>query len=149
MNKENLAAFSILFAKMTDEEKELMEKFRFGYIFFKAQLFLKIGPDKYRKDDAFQQPPIDFNSEDIEVLNDGCRQILNGVGLIPEKAFTNLDVSGFSALFRMFHFSSTSRETKYGFILNGKKGVLDQITFQHLMDGSVVTYYNFCEYQFD
>lgn len=144
MNKKNMAAFSILFAKMTDEEKELMEEFRFGYIYFKAQLFLEIGPEKYRKDDAFHQPPIDFDSNDIEILNNGCRQILDGAGLIPEKAFTNLDVSGFSALFRMFHFSSISRKTKYSFILNGKKGILDCITFEHQVDGSRVTYYNFC-----
>ena len=145
MKKNKTLEYSKLLEKMTEEEKALIEEFRFGYIYFKAQLFLEIGPEKYRKEDAFHQPPIDFDSNDIEILKNGCKQILDGAGLIPEKAFTNLDVLGFSALFRMFHFSSISRKTKYSFLLNGKKGVLDQITFEHVVDGTRVTYYNFCE----
>lgn len=53
---------------------------------------------------------------------------------------------GFSALFRLFHFKNIQRKCKHGFIFNGKTGALDCITFQHVIDGSKVVYYNFCEY---
>jgi hypothetical protein len=132
--------------QFSEKEKNLVDSNRFVYIFSKAWLYTKLGPEKYRKDDAFNQPPVDFDHEDLEVLANGCRQVLEGVGLTIEKPFTEIDVMGFSALFRLFHFKNIQRKCKHGFIFNGKRGALDSITFQHVIDGSKVVYYNFCEY---
>ena len=132
--------------QFSEKEKNLVDSNRFVYIFSKAWLYTKLGPEKYRKDDAFNQPPVDLDHEDLEVLANGCRQVLEGVGLTIEKPFTEIDVMGFSALFRLFHFKNIQRKCKHGFIFNGKTGALDCITFQHVIDGSKVVYYNFCEY---
>jgi len=132
--------------QFSEIEKNNAESNRFSYIFSKAWLFIKLGPDKYRKNDAFNQPPSDFDDEILEILMKGCRQVLKGFGMSKEKPFTELDVLGFSGLFKMFHFHEIKRQCKHGFILNGNKGALDCITFQHLMDGSQIVYFNFCQY---
>ena len=119
--------------QFSEKEKNLVDSNRFVYIFSKAWLYTKLGPEKYRKDDAFNQPPIDLDYEDLEVLANGCKQVLEGVGLTIDKPFTELDVMGFSALFRLFHFKNIQRKCKHGFIFNGKTGALDCITFQHVI----------------
>ena len=132
--------------QFSEAEKSIAEANRYGYVFSKAWLYLKLGPEKYRKNDAFKQPPLDFDDQDLEILSNGCRQVLEGIGLTKEKPFTELDVMGFSALFELFHFQQIKRQCQHACILNGKKGALDSITFQHVIDGTKVVYYNFCEY---
>jgi len=146
MESSQTALLDKIINQFSEKEKNLVDSNRFVYIFSKAWLYTKLGPEKYRKDDAFNQPPVDLDYEDLEVLANGCRQVLEGVGLTIEKPFTELDVMGFSALFRLFHFKNIQRKCKHGFIFNGKTGALDCITFQHVIDGSKVVYYNFCEY---
>lgn len=146
MESTQTALLDKIINQFSEKEKNLVDSNRFVYIFSKAWLYTKLGPEKYRKDDAFKQPSIDLDHEDLEILANGCRQVLDGIGLISEKPFTEIDVMGFSALFRLFHFKNIQRKCKHGFIFNGKTGALDCITFQHVIDGSKVVYYNFCEY---
>jgi hypothetical protein len=143
--KNQLQALDEVINNFSEEEKLLMNTNQFAYIFSKAWVYLKVGPEKYRKRDAFQQPPIDFDEEQLQTLTAGCNQIINGIGLTSQKPFTNLDVSGFTDLFNLFHFENNSRKTDHKYTYNGKKGVLDCITFQHFMNDSQITYYNFCE----
>jgi hypothetical protein len=131
--------------QFSEEEEELMFSNRFVYIFTKAWLYVKKGPEKYRKGDAFNEPPVDYNAEELEILLKACKQVLDGVGMSSEKPFTGIDVFGFNALFRLFHFENVKRTTKHQFMLGDKKGILDCITFEHAMDGEQVVYYNFCE----
>jgi len=144
--KNQLETLNEVISKFTDEEKELMNKNRFPYIFSKAWVYLKMDPEKYSKKDAFNQPPHDFDEEDLEILSNGCKQVLEGIGLSNENPFTGLDVLGFSALFRLFHFQQIDRKTNHNFIINGKNGALDSITFEHIVEGGQVVYHNFCEY---
>ena len=146
MESSQIEALNKVVNQFSEEEKSSVESNRFGYIFSKAWLYIKLGPEKYRKNDAFNQPPSDFDKDDLEIIAHGCKQVLEGIGLTKEKPFTSLDVMGFSALFRLFHFQNVQRQCNHSFMLNGKSGALDCITFQHLMDGSQVVYFNFCEY---
>jgi hypothetical protein len=131
--------------QFTEEEKELMFTNRFVYIFTKAWLYVKKGPEIYRKDDAFNEPPADYDAEELEILLKACKQVLEGIGMSSEKPFTGIDVFGFNALFRLFHFENVHRTTKHQFMLGDKRGILDCITFEHVMDREQVVYYNFCE----
>jgi hypothetical protein len=144
--KEKKDRLDIVFDAMDEKTCELAIENRFPYIFSKAESFLRLGAEKYRKGDFFQQPPANFTEEDIALLKDGCEQILNAKGLTEENPFQNLDVSGFNALMRMFHFEPFQRSTKYQSVIEGKKGCLDKITFKHVMDETEVTYFNFCLY---
>jgi hypothetical protein len=115
----------------------------FPYIYSKAYMFLEKGAVLYRKDDFFHEPPVDYTEEDIEILKNGCRQVLEGRGLTADFPFINLDVGGFYALFRMFHYENESRKTKYSFRYEGKKGILDHITFAHIVDDNTISFFNF------
>jgi hypothetical protein len=121
---------------------------RFPYIHEKARLFELLGKDKYRKIDFFNQPDISLSDEEIEIIHLGCQQVKQGKGLTAVQPFENLDVSGFHALMRLFHFKPISRVSKI-VTVNQSRGVLDQITFKHLMDDSEVAYFNFCAYDLE
>ncbi len=144
--EEKKDRLDIVFDKMDEKTSELAIENRFPYIFSKAELFLRIGEEKYREGDFFKQPPENLTVEDIDILKDGCEQILIAKGLTEENPFQNLDVSGFNALMRMFHFESLQRSTKYKVVIDGKKGCIDKITFKHIVDNSEITYYNFCSF---
>lgn len=140
----------LIMNKKSDAENQILLDNQFPYIFTKAFRYLKIGPEKYRKQDFFKQPPIDLDSEELEVLTSGCKQILQGIGFSESEPFTNLDVSGFYNLMRLFHFQYTDRTTKHSFVLNNKKGILDCISFKHYVDDNrTCVLYNFCCYDFD
>ena len=135
-----------LMVGMTSEEHANAIENRFPYIFSKAHMFLKMGHENYRENDAFHQPDVNFTADDIEILKSGCRQLLEGCGLTKERALTGLDVAGFYALMHMFHFEPISKNTIHGFKKDNIRGAMDKITFRHLMDGEKAILYNFCEY---
>ena len=143
--KNQLETLNEVISKFTVEEKQLMNENRFPYIFSKAWVYLKMGAEKYMKNDAFNQQPTDYDEEDLAILSNGCKQLIEGIGMSMEKPFTGLDVMGLYALFRLFHFQAIDRKTHHNFMLNGKNGALDGITFEHIVEGGQVVYYNFCE----
>lgn len=130
---------------LSEEERNLFTENRFPYIFTKADLYLRIGPEKYRRQDFFGMLDIRWENDELEVISDGCRQILEGTGFTPEKPFIGLDVMGFSQLFSLFHFEEIGRETSKP--VAGK--FLDKIKMSHVVEGGEVTYYNLVIYNFD
>ncbi len=116
---------------------------QFPYIFFKAFHFLALGPVDYRANDFFGQPPNQFTDLDLAILKKGCQQLLKGRGLSISKPLMGLDVLGFNALFRMFHFTPVGRKTDFQFIYKGDIGILDKIKFEHKVSKQAVTFYNF------
>jgi hypothetical protein len=142
----NLIAMNELFDSFTPEQETYAIENEFPYLFSKASSFLMIGAEKYRANDFFKQPPLDFDAEDIAILQHGCKQILAAVGMSSENPFTGMDVGGFYALMRMFHFEPIDRSTKHGKMFNEQKGAMDCITFKHMMDNRTCTYFNFCPY---
>lgn len=131
--------------KMSDEEETIAMDNRFPYLFTKAYIYLKSGPDNYRKDDYFKLPSKSLDIDELAAIESGCKQILNGIGFLSEKPFTGLDISGFRLLFEMMHFESISRISK-STKFEGKTCFIDQITFKHVVDGSEITYYNLVSY---
>lgn len=129
----------------SEEVKNAAFKNRFSYIFEKASLFLKFGKEKYRKLDFFNEPNELLSDEQIELVIQGCKQVLDGRGFISEKPFENLGVTGFYALMRLFHFEPISRKSKI-IQLKDSNGVLDEITFKHIIEATEVTYFNYCSY---
>jgi hypothetical protein len=128
----------------SDAENEILLDNQFPYLFYKAFLYLKIGPEKYRKDDFFKQPLEGSTQEELDFLTTGCNQIIQGFGFFKNEPFTGLSVSAFYSLMRLFHFQYLNKTTKYNFNLNDQKGILDCIMFKHAIDGRTCTLYNFC-----
>ena len=129
---------------MNSDDQEYCILNQFPYIFTKAELYLKIGPDKYRKEDFFQQPPLNVAAKDMESIRYGCEQIVEGRGFDHKTPLQGLGVSGFYRLMELFHFQFESRKTKYSFKYEEEKGALDIMTFTHQMDDRKATLFHFC-----
>ena len=147
MNIEHKSLDEVMDA-MTEEQQLWALENQFPYMFTKAADYLNVGPEQYSKEDYFHLPKT-TDPEELELIKQGCIQLCMGKGLYEDQPFTGLGVSGFYLLMGLFHFKSVSRKTKRGVFIDGQRGVLDCITFEHLMDGRCATYYNFCVYSFD
>jgi len=143
MNKL-LQELKLLLKTLSPDEKELFQTNRYAYLFDKAYKYLKMGPEMYRKNDPLNQPDKNCSEEELELIENGCQQVLKGKGLTAENPFTELDIIGFRLLFDLFHFEQIER-VSYNL---GDGKFVDEIKFQHLMDGSIVTYYNQVVYDF-
>lgn len=124
--------------------KEAAEKNRFAYIYAKADIFLKTGPDIYRKNDFFSMPDIAWGEEAIGLITSGCRQLMEGKGLTERDPITGLGISGFYQLFALFHFSMKQQHAM-PVKKDGKTCFIDSIDFEHWVDHSIVTYFNLVE----
>jgi hypothetical protein len=142
---KQLERMNKLMNALSEEERKLFTENRFPYILTKADLYLKIGPEKYRRQDFFGMPDMEWDNDELKVIADGCRQILEGKGFTPEKPFVGLDIRGFTQLFSLFHFEKIGRETSNP----GEGKFLDKIKMRHVVDGGEVTYYNLVEYDID
>ena len=131
----------LLTESFSDKESELFIENRFPYIMTKADSYLTKGPAAFRKDDGFNMPLKGWSKNDLELIKQGCNQIMAGVGYTFTKPFTQLGVRGFNVLFKTFHFESIGRKSKY--VHPGL--VLDIIKMRHVIDNSVVKYYNLVE----
>ena len=129
---------------MNSDDQEYCILNQFPYIFTKAELYLEIGPDNYRKEDFFQQPPLNLDTVDMESIRYGCEQIVEGRGFNYSTPLQGLGVSGFYRLMELFHFQFESRKTKYSFKYEEEKGALDIMTFTHQMDDRKATLFHFC-----
>ena len=126
----------------SDELQLLALDAMFPYIYTKAANYLEIGPVLYSESDAFEQP----KSQDpiiLEGLKKGCLQIIEGKGFSKEAPIEKISVAASYALMEMFHFRFVSRKSSYGAFLGAQKGVIDHMTFSHLIQKQLVTWHFF------
>jgi hypothetical protein len=100
-----------------------------------------MGPEAYRSRDAFGEPSVELDAEDLALIESGCRQMMEGRGLTPEDPLRGLGIHGFYALFRLFHFSLVRQS-----VIPGEEGMLDRMRMRHMVDGGEVVYYNLVQY---
>jgi len=127
-----------LFSELSSEDSKLYMDSRFPYIFTKSFYFLEDGPGLYKQKDAFSLPDNSFSNLDIEKITSGCQQIMEGKGFRKEHPIIDLGIKPCHKLFELFHFEfvkQTAIKTKTG-------QFLDKMTFQHVIDKSIVIYYN-------
>jgi len=110
-----------------------------------------MGMDLYFRHERFLiRKNFTYNNEDLlEVLQIGCKQIVEGKGFSATNPLVDLDVFGFSDLMHLFHFYNGARISK-ALTHNGEAGILDQITFIHLMEEErTATLFHFVTYSFN
>ena len=134
----------ILMNTMSDQMEKIALDNRFPYIYAKVDLYLKIGTDKYRKQDFFNQPDISLNKDELLLIEVGCTQILEGKGVVKEEPFIGLGISGFRILFNLFHFDTIRHKSK-SVTIQGKKGMLDEMHLEHVIDKQEIIYYNWVQ----
>ena len=132
---------STLLNSLNKEEQIIAEINRFPYIYSKAELFLKIGPEAYRKDDYYAMPLKTWSKEDIFKITLGCEQLMLCKGLSSEQPLENIGINAFYKLFELFHFKSIHQKAKR-VKLGNKKYFIDEIKFKHQFDDSTITYFN-------
>ena len=142
MSNNAILLFEKSYEKLTPIEQELIDNCNYTYIFFKAYNYNQTGPALYRKEDYFKQPQT-TDPKELAIIQQGIEQVLVCKGLVESNPFTNLEVGGFSQLMALFHYEAIHRKTTYRFFLNAQKGILDAITFRHVMDKSELRLYNF------
>ena len=126
----------------SDELQLLALDAMFPYIYTKAANYLEIGPVLYRESDAFKQP----KSQDpiiLECLKKGCVQIIEGKGFRKDAPIEAISVAASYALMEMFHFRFMSRKSSYFVFIAEQKGVIDHMTFSHLIKKQMVTWHFF------
>jgi len=126
----------------SDELQLLALDAMFPYIYTKAANYLEIGPVLYSESDAFEQP----KSQDPQILEDlkkGCMQIMEGKGFSNEAPFEEISVAASYELMEMFHFRFMTRKSSYFVFLAEQKGVIDHMTFSHLIQKQMVTWHFF------
>jgi hypothetical protein len=132
------AQLNLLLDAMPVEKRMLAMMFEFPYIFNKAYRLLKDGVDVYRSKDAFGEPSDKLSGEEIALIQEGCRQVLEGRGLTKKDPFTGLGIHGFYILFRTFHYTLDHQS------LVGRRdnGMLDEMHMRHVMRETEVVYFN-------
>lgn len=132
---------------LPEEEKNNLLNNHFIYIHAKAQIFLRIGAEKYRKGDALGEPRRTTSKVVLLDIKSVCHQIAEGLGFTPEKCISGINMRGFYAAMRMFHFEETNRQTTHGFSYKDKVGALDVMTFAHLVENSITRIFVFYAYE--
>lgn len=133
--------YNKLYDSFDERTKQSAEKNRFVYIYTKAYLLLKQGPEIYRKKDFYKMPLNSWDSEIIDGVMNGCNQIIAGKGLLETNPCRDLGISVFYRLFEVFHFEPIHQKAKR-IKLDGRSFFLDIIEFEHIMDGTKITYHN-------
>ena len=136
-----LKDYNKLYDSFDELAKASAEKNRFIYIYTKAYMLLKQGPEIYRKEDFYKMPLNSWDSEITEGVMNGCKQIIEGKGLLETNPCKDLGINIFYYLFEVFHFEPISQKAKR-IKLGNKSHFIDIIEFEHCMDGSKISYHN-------
>jgi hypothetical protein len=111
----------------------------YSYIIEKARLFLKSGPEIYRKKDALGMPDPELSDKELEFLKLGCRQILERKGQTPENPLIEIGIRGLYLLIALFHFKVKAQSTNS----NSKEGFLDKMECTHMITDDELVLYNY------
>ena len=101
------------FSPLPELEASQQAGFR-GYMTAKAKMLRKLGVERYRQEDYFDQPAEDLDPDDLSELLRACQQIENGKGFSAENPLDSIDVGGCYALIAAFHFQVTDRRSSMG-----------------------------------
>ena len=120
-----------------DLERLAIENF-YEYIHCKAALFLEIGYKAYRKRDAFNMLDFRMTRPRLDLLQTGCRQIVEYKGMTPDTAFENIGIPGFYRLMKLFHYQVYKQATSD----RGEDYFVDEMYMKHRMTGEKMKLYN-------
>ncbi len=110
----------------------------FVYLLTKAELYVKIGPDRYRKTDAGKMPPQDWSPEELRAVQTGMEQICQFRGWARDRPFEDLGVGGFYALLATLHFELEQQQA----LAVDESTFVDEMHMRHRMTGQTVVLYN-------
>jgi hypothetical protein len=114
-----------------------------GYIQHKASLFLKLGVAKYRKMDALGAPHNGISRTELTAIKTICKKLVEDFGFSKQQCLFGISMRACYSAMSMFHFEETHRSSTYNFNHGTDNGVLDILTFEHVVINAKVTLYVF------
>jgi len=118
---------------------EWRQKLNSGYLMTKAERFLKVGVDIYRKSDALAQPEESLSSSRIKIITEAAQQLVEGKGFAETTPLSEIGVEGFYDVVKTFHFEVCGQETMP---TDEKDKILDRMVCRHIMTSEEVTLFN-------
>ena len=110
----------------------------FPYIHFKAYLYLSLGPVRHRNINFYQLPPKDLTQDRLDIIKNGCEQILNWRGISPDFPLEDIGIECFYDIFQMFRFKIVKQSA-----FNVEDDFfLDEMHLEHVLNSRSVTIYN-------
>jgi len=110
----------------------------FAYILSKAQLYCRIGRDKYRKGDPFKRPDIDASTEILDAIDRGMEQICKNRGWSREQPLEGIGIEGFAELASTLHFSVKQQRL----VAMEPAAILDEMLVENTLTGMRITFFN-------
>jgi hypothetical protein len=109
------------------------------YILAKASLFLRLGPERYRKGDYFGMPDEECGPRTLDAIRSCYEQMLEGRGYRRDAPIEGVGIGGFYHALATLHFRGAEQRARPA---DDRLHFIDEIDFVHLMDGRTVTLYN-------
>jgi hypothetical protein len=135
-----------LYNNLDNQNLESEQNDNITYVKAKAYLYLLKGDNYDNMLDFFCGKSSICHDTELETINFGCEQIIQGLGFHHENPISGMGVAGFNKLMNFFQFVPILRKTQYRFNDINKKGALDCITFEHMIDKRQIIMYNFCSF---
>jgi hypothetical protein len=110
-----------------------------AYILAKASLYLRLGPERYRKGDYFGMPAEECDPRTLAEIRSCYEQMLEGRGYRRDAPTEGVGIGGFYEALATLHFRSTEQRARP---TDDRLYFIDEIDFVHVMDGRTVTLYN-------
>ena len=124
--------------KLSKELEKLAIQNFYEYIRDKADRFLIIGYEIYRKVDAFHRPDQGLSNKKIELLKSGCKQILKYKGLTIATALEGIGIEGFYDLMVLFHYKVVDQRI----VKNEEAFFIDEMNMEHMVTGYKIKLFN-------
>jgi hypothetical protein len=108
-----------------------------GYILTKAEIFLKIGYEKFRKGYPAGFPSYELDSNILRKIHSGFEQLIEHKGFFPDQPVKNIGTEAFHAMMRIlcFHCMDVGSKFKH-------KRILDEMVFANDFTETRITLYN-------
>lgn len=110
-----------------------------SYILAKVRLYLRLGPDIYRKADYFGMPEAGWPEETLDEIESCFRQLLAGKGYLESNPVENVSIGGFYAATRTLHFEV---RRQIATLTDDRRCFIDDLLFEHIHDGRTVRFFN-------
>lgn len=107
----------------------------------KAQRFLRLGPDLYRRGDVFGKPDVALTGCELAIVRLGMEQLARRTGFRRDDPLTGLGGSGIYQVMDTLHHRLHDRITHADDDATGLFH-LDEMRFQHVVSRSLVTVFN-------
>ena len=110
-----------------------------GYILAKADLYLRLGPARYREADAFGMPSADWDDDVLAGIASCFRQFADGKGYRGDNPLIGVGIEAFYGVVTTLHFELVQQSATAS---SDGRAFIDAMLLEHVVDGRRITLFN-------